>query len=126
MAHKIGVGLLGVGNVGGGVARLLTEGRDRLIERRGLDLEVRKALVRDLSRLRRVSLPGGALTTDPSAVVDAPDIQVVAEQMGGSSRPGRSSCAPCGTARTWSRRTRRCSRSAGTNCSAPRRRGARS
>lgn len=81
MAHKIGVGLLGMGNVGGGVARLLTEGR--LIGRRGLDLELRKALVRDLSRPRRVALPEGALTTDPSAVVDDPGIHVVAEQMGG-------------------------------------------
>ncbi len=83
MAHKIGVGLLGMGNVGGGVVRLLTEGRNRLIERRGLDLEVRKVLVRDLSRPRRISPPEGTLTTDPSAVVDAPDVQVVAEQMGG-------------------------------------------
>ncbi len=83
MAHQLGIGLLGLGNVGGGVAHLLIEGRDRLIERRGLQLEVRRAAVRDLSRPRRVELPPGVLTTDPGAVVDDPDVQIVAEQMGG-------------------------------------------
>ena len=83
MAQKIGVGLLGLGNVGGGVARLLIDGQDRLIERRGLHLEVRRAAVRDLSKPRRVALPSGVLTTDPGAVVDDPGVQIVAEQMGG-------------------------------------------
>ena len=84
MDHTLGIGLLGLGNVGGGVARLLIEGRERLRDRLGIHLEIVKAgRARYLKTARRIALPQSVLTTDMDSVVDDPGIQIVAEQIGG-------------------------------------------
>ena len=76
-AH-VGVGLLGLGVVGSAVAAsVLSEDG----QRRGLEL--RGALVRDPSRQRAVEMPSGTVTTDPNAVLDSPDVNIVVELMGG-------------------------------------------
>jgi homoserine dehydrogenase len=83
----IGVGLLGLGTVGAGVAAILTspEGRHPLV---GV-LELKKVAVRDPGRARPVSLPADVVTTDPEAVVDDPAVEIVVEVMGGL-EPARS------------------------------------
>ena len=81
MATRIGIGLLGLGTVGAGVAAILNtpEGRHPLIG----DLQIAKVAVRDLNRPRPVELDPSLLTTDPQEVVDDPNVQVVVEVMGG-------------------------------------------
>ena len=81
MATRIGIGLLGLGTVGAGVAAILStpEGRHPLIG----DLQIAKVAVRDLNRPRPIELDASLLTTDPQAVVDDPNVQVVVEVMGG-------------------------------------------
>jgi len=81
MATRIGIGLLGLGTVGAGVAAILNtpEGRHPLIG----DLQIAKVAVRDLNRPRPVELDPSLLTTDPHEVVDDPNVQVVVEVMGG-------------------------------------------
>jgi len=81
MATRIGIGLLGLGTVGAGVAAILNspEGRHPLIG----DLQIARVAVRDLQRPRPVALDPGLLTTDPQDVVDDPNVQVVVEVMGG-------------------------------------------
>ena len=81
MATRIGIGLLGLGTVGAGVASILTspEGRHPLIA----ELDLVRVAVRDLNRSRPVAIPQERLTTDPEAVVDDPGVQVVVEVMGG-------------------------------------------
>jgi homoserine dehydrogenase len=81
MSTRIGIGLLGLGTVGAGVASILQtpEGRHPLIA--GLDL-VRVA-VRDRNRSRSIVLDKSVLTTSPEAVVDDPAVDVVVEVMGG-------------------------------------------
>jgi len=81
MATRIGIGLLGLGTVGAGVASILCspEGRHPLIA----DLQIAKVAVRDLNRPRPIELDPSLLTTDPQAVVDDPNVQVVVEVMGG-------------------------------------------
>jgi homoserine dehydrogenase len=83
----IGIGLLGLGTVGAGVAAILAqpEGRHPLVA----DLELRRVAVRDLSRPRPVDLPAELLCTDPAAVVDDPAVDIVVEVMGGL-EPARS------------------------------------
>ena len=83
----IGVGLLGLGTVGAGVAAILTspEGRHPLVGA----LELKKVAVRDPGRERPVSLPADMVTTDPEAVVDDPAVEIVVEVMGGL-EPARS------------------------------------
>src|SRR4051812_46035909 len=81
--ERLGVGLLGLGTVGSGVARLLEGAGDRLARRSGRRLELRWAVVRDPGRSRPVELGAERLTTDPRRVLDDPDVRVVVETWGG-------------------------------------------
>ena len=77
MAAKVGVGLLGLGTVGGGVASILQNPSERhpLVG----ELELIRVAVRDLNRPRPVALDESLLTTDPSAVIQDPAVDVVVE-----------------------------------------------
>ncbi len=77
----IGIGLLGLGTVGAGVAGILAtpEGRHPLVG----ELALKRVAVRDLNRPRPVELAPELLTTDPQAVVDDPAVDIVVEVMGG-------------------------------------------
>lgn len=83
----IGIGLLGLGTVGAGVADILATpaGRHPLVA----ELALRRVAVRDLNRPRPVLLAPEVLCTDPEAVVDDPAVDIVVEVMGGL-EPARS------------------------------------
>ncbi|MCP9838266.1 homoserine dehydrogenase [Cyanobium sp. N.Huapi 1H5] len=83
----IGIGLLGLGTVGSGVAAILAspQGRHPLVG----ELVLERVAVRDLSRPRPLTLPPERLTTDPEAVIDDPAVDIVVEVMGGL-EPARS------------------------------------
>ncbi len=83
----IGIGLLGLGTVGAGVAGILAtpEGRHPLVG----ELSLRRVAVRDPGRPRPVELPAELITTSPEAVVDDPSVDIVVEVMGGL-EPARS------------------------------------
>ena len=83
------MGLLGCGNVGGALARLLLDDADRIAARTGLDLELVAVAVRSQSREREVPIPSEILTTDAGAVVSDPSVDVVVEVIGGI-EPARS------------------------------------
>lgn len=73
----IGVGLIGLGTVGSGVYKLLTE-------RFGAELNLVRIAVRDASKTRALKgLDAKAITTDPMAVVNNPAVQLVVEVVGG-------------------------------------------
>ncbi len=77
------VGIIGLGTVGSGVARLLLDFGDRTGRHAGRTLWLEKAVVRDLKKARDCDLPTDVLTDDMDAVIDNPDIQVVAQLIGG-------------------------------------------
>jgi homoserine dehydrogenase len=77
------VGLLGCGTVGTGVVRLLRANAQSIADKVGRPVEIARVLVRSPERRRDAELPEGLLTADPGAVLDASDIQVVVEVMGG-------------------------------------------
>jgi homoserine dehydrogenase len=77
------IGLLGLGQVGGGVARIVASHRREIEARLGARLEVVRAVVRDPSRARVPEAAGVELVTDPARVVSAGDVDVVVELMGG-------------------------------------------
>ena len=81
MRKKIGVGLLGLGTVGAGVARIISspEGRHPLVS----EIKLVRVAVRDLERSRDISLPSSLLTQNPLEVVDDPEVELVVEAMGG-------------------------------------------
>jgi len=78
---KIGIGLLGLGTVGQGVATIINNPNDRhpLVE----ELELVGIAVKNLQKKREISLPDSILTTNPLEIVNNPNIQIVVEVMGG-------------------------------------------
>ncbi len=80
---RIGVGVLGCGNVGSALIGLLEEQRTVIAERTGLNLEVVRVAVRSASRDRDLALADGVLTTDAASVVNDPEVDVVVELIGG-------------------------------------------
>ena len=79
------IALVGLGTVGTGVARLLREHGDRLARRAGKRLELKRAVVLDVTKLREIELPAGMITDDLDAVVSDPEITLVAQLVGGLS-----------------------------------------
>lgn len=77
------VGLLGCGNVGAGVAKMLTEDGAFLERKLGGAIRLAKIAVRSPGKARLYDVPAGLLTADPGEVVGNPAIDVVAELMGG-------------------------------------------
>ncbi len=77
------VGVLGYGNVGGALVRLLDTDGSSIAARTGIRLEVARVAVRDVTENRRSALPDGCLTGDAEAVVSDPNVDVVVEVMGG-------------------------------------------
>lgn len=87
--RELKVGLLGLGTVGSGVYRILTEKSHLLRARAGTALKVERVLVRDPERRRPVDVEKALLTTDPNSILDDPEIDVVVELLGGA-EPARS------------------------------------
>jgi len=84
---ELKVGLLGLGTVGAQVAERLLTKRAEIASRTGIDLALRRVLVRDLERPRAV--PTELLTGRAEDILDDPEVQVVVEVMGGE-EPARS------------------------------------
>jgi homoserine dehydrogenase len=81
--EPLGIGLIGCGTVGTGVARLLLEQPGRLAARAGRPLELRRVLVRNLDKPREIGLTASVLTTDLQTILRDPAIQVAVELVGG-------------------------------------------
>ena len=83
MNMPIGVGLLGMGNVGNGVAQILVE-RAAAYERTvGRPLELRRVVVRDTAKPRPFAIDPALLTADADDLFADDGIQVVIEVIGG-------------------------------------------
>jgi len=76
------IGLLGLGNVGSGVWKILNDNADEIAQKVGARLEIARVLVHDPGKGRKVSVPRGLLTTDPDIVIDDPDIPIIVETIG--------------------------------------------
>ncbi|MDX1513761.1 MAG: homoserine dehydrogenase [Gammaproteobacteria bacterium] len=77
------IGLLGLGTVGGGTVNVLNRNGAEISRRAGRAIQVAQASARDLNKTRICPTEGIELTTDPFAVVDNPDIDIVVELIGG-------------------------------------------
>ena len=85
MTRTIGVALLGLGNVGGGVVKLLEDNAAAIAARLGAKLEVRAIAVRDVDKAHRVvAVDRSLLTSDVEATVRRGDIEIVCELIGGT------------------------------------------
>jgi homoserine dehydrogenase len=79
--RRVNIGLLGCGTVGRGFVELLGRERDRIRGREGVDLQIRKILVRDETK-RRPNINPALLTTSAIDVLDD-GCDVVVELVGG-------------------------------------------
>ena len=83
MRQSVGIGLLGMGVVGGGVASVVAGKGAQLAKMVGTPVTLQSALVRDLGKQRAAALPEGALTTNAADVLGNPAVDIVVEVMGG-------------------------------------------
>ena len=84
MSHtRIGVGLLGFGTVGSSVYEFLRQHADMISAKYDCSFEVRKVLVRNPKKKRRVALPARLATGDVKNVLNDETIDVVVEAVGG-------------------------------------------
>ena len=81
---QIGVGILGFGTVGAGVADGLLKHRDVMAKRLGVDIVLRKIVDLDITTDRGIQVPDGVLTTDAKGVLSDPEIDIVVETIGGT------------------------------------------
>ena len=77
------VGIVGLGTVGTGVARLLLEHGDRVVRQAGRKLELKHVVVRDPTKARDIVLPRGMLSDDLTRVTDDPEVTIAALLVGG-------------------------------------------
>ncbi len=87
--EKTKIGIVGLGTVGSGVAKLLLDHGDRTARHAGRTLWVEQVVVRDVKKPRDCSLPKGVLSDDLSRITDNPEITTVAHLVGGL-EPARS------------------------------------
>ena len=80
--QSIGLGVLGCGTVGQSFCQLIKAQHDEIERRTGLRLEVRRIAVRDTSK-SRTGIDSALLTDSVEEVIDAEDVDVVIEAMGG-------------------------------------------
>jgi homoserine dehydrogenase len=80
---KIYLGLLGVGNVGSGLIKILRQRRSLLRNKLGCNLVLKKICDKDLKSKRDVYLPRDILTTDANEILNDPAIDIVIELIGG-------------------------------------------
>ncbi len=81
---QIGVGILGFGTVGAGVADGLLKHRDVMSKRLGVDIVLRKIADLDITTDRGIKVPDGVLTTDAKGVLADPEIDIIVETIGGT------------------------------------------
>lgn len=83
MKSRVTVGMIGLGTVGCGVAKVLLGNASLIAKRVGVPIELVRIADLDITTDRGVSFPDGMLTTDAQSVLEDSDIDIVVELIGG-------------------------------------------
>ena len=81
---QVGVGIIGYGTVGAGVAQGLLQNHDLMLKRTGVSIELKKIADLDIESDRGVNLPAGILTKSSDELINDPGIDIVVELVGGT------------------------------------------
>lgn len=81
--ESIGIGLMGLGVIGGGVAKVLLSKPDVLAREAGSQLVLRKVLEKDLNKHGSLGIERGIFTTQFEELVNHPEVDIVVELIGG-------------------------------------------
>lgn len=76
----INIGIIGVGVVGSSVVKILEENKEIISARAGVNLVVKKGVVKNLNKTRNINIP---LYENPDEILNDKEIDVVIELMGG-------------------------------------------
>src|SRR5690349_1383857 len=82
-ARPLNVGLIGLGTVGSQVAERMLSWGPQLSRRAGVELCLKRVLVRDPAKRRSIQIDPELLSTDPASVLDDPAVEVLIEVAGG-------------------------------------------
>ncbi|HEV2415570.1 MAG TPA: homoserine dehydrogenase [Candidatus Dormibacteraeota bacterium] len=82
-ARPLNVGLIGLGTVGSQVAERLLSWGPQLSRRAGVDLCLKRILVRDPQKRRAIDVSSDLLTTEAGRILEDPSIEVLIEVAGG-------------------------------------------
>ncbi len=83
-SQGLGVGLVGFGTIGTGVATVLGRNADVITARLGFPLRLVRIADLDTTRDRGVDLAGVVFDADANALIDDPNVQLVVELIGGT------------------------------------------
>jgi homoserine dehydrogenase len=86
---EVKIGVIGLGNVGSGALQILSENAGRIQEKLGFPLRVKAVCSRNVHEKKLPALPGLVTrTTDWKEVVSDPEIDIIAELVGGTATAG--------------------------------------
>jgi homoserine dehydrogenase len=80
---NISIGLIGLGNIGTGVVKLLKQNEKLIAQKLGAKLILKKIADINITSPRGVKIPKNLLTTDAREILNDPEISIVIELMGG-------------------------------------------
>ena len=80
---KVGVAILGLGIVGGGTYKILTEHREFYKRTQDVDIVVESVLELNPERVKALGVPESAVAGNIAEVVSNPDVNIVVEVIGG-------------------------------------------
>ena len=81
--RTVNVGLIGLGTVGGGVARLIKSHHDEYLAAYGIDLKLTRACALAWEQAEAAGIEREAFTSDWHDVVTDPAVDIVVELIGG-------------------------------------------
>ncbi|MDD5455255.1 MAG: homoserine dehydrogenase [Candidatus Ratteibacteria bacterium] len=81
--EKVNIGIIGFGNIGSGVVKLLKKNSSLIKERTGIEICTRKIADINFKKNRGIKIDKKILTRDAREIIDDPQIQIVAELIGG-------------------------------------------
>jgi homoserine dehydrogenase len=83
MKNEISIGLLGLGTVGSGVAKILQQHQQDMHHKLGVPVSIKKVLVRDNSKERLSILDPTVFTTNIDEILNDSSLDIIVEVMGG-------------------------------------------
>ena len=83
---QINVGIIGFGTVGSGTLEILFNNREKISNRVGADINVKRIADLDLKTDRGIPLEPGILIKDAGKIINDPEINIVVELIGGTEK----------------------------------------
>ena len=80
---KVGVAILGLGVVGGGTYKIITDNHEYFKKTQGLDITVETALEKNVDRAVSLGLDKSQFASSIEEVVSNPNVDIVVEVIGG-------------------------------------------